>query len=453
MEDSASTTVIDLPWNKVDKSAFLKQYWQKKPVLFKNALGSFADCIAADEIIAEAYDSYCPSRLIIRSAENEEQELAANKAKRGDFYQQKLETIHGPFENVDIKEAKEACRDGEHNQHINLSQKLEDPGVSLLVQQLQSRYPVLLDLERCFGFIPSWRREDVMASVSSAGGGVGKHADRYDVFLVQTQGIRRWQVALHETSEPVIDQLTYPGDVLYIPPGVFHWGETIEAAITLSVGFRAPSAAAMLSEIPYALAELSTKEQDDLFKDLGRNILPFDSAITPNDISQARELLTQALDNDNFIADILGRSATFKSNPEALYTSENHAPDHTWEDAYSDDGNEIDLALDANNDKRIAAYSASESPDSIATDPDEKFRLDPLYRVALYKPFLKDEKLSGDCGNLISLYIGGEKFSGPDKLLCDLVSGAILSTQDFIDKECEALLEKLEPFLTAEETI
>ena len=47
---------------------------------------------------------------------------------------------------------------------------------------------------RAFAFLPRWRIDDVMVSFAATGGSVGAHVDQYDVFLLQAQGHRRWQI-------------------------------------------------------------------------------------------------------------------------------------------------------------------------------------------------------------------------------------------------------------------
>ena len=50
------------------------------------------------------------------------------------------------------------------------------------------------ELLRRFAFMPQARLDDVMVSYATPGGGVGPHVDRYDVFLLQGPGRRRWRV-------------------------------------------------------------------------------------------------------------------------------------------------------------------------------------------------------------------------------------------------------------------
>jgi 50S ribosomal protein L16 3-hydroxylase len=94
-------------------------------------------------------------------------------------------------------------------------------------------------------------------SWAAPGGGVGPHADSYDVFLVQGAGRRVWRLArarafravagaplrLIADFEPEEELLAEPGDLLYLPPGWGHDGVALEDCLTCSVGMRAPQGA------------------------------------------------------------------------------------------------------------------------------------------------------------------------------------------------------------------
>jgi 50S ribosomal protein L16 3-hydroxylase len=79
--------------------------------------------------------------------------------------------------------------------------------------------------------------------------------DSYDVFLLQGQGKRRWQLSRQEDHafipgldlrilerfEPQSEWVLEAGDMLYLPPGVAHHGVAESECLTWSIGFRAPS--------------------------------------------------------------------------------------------------------------------------------------------------------------------------------------------------------------------
>ncbi len=136
---------------------------------------------------------------------------------------------------------------------------------TLLVQEVDRHAPAVADLLEAFRFVPNWRLDDVMASFAVPQGGVGAHVDNYDVFLLQGLGRRRWQIShtpLAENEEMLVpdldvsmladfspdeDWVLEPGDLLYLPPRLPHYGVALDDCITYSIGFRAPSHADLAS--------------------------------------------------------------------------------------------------------------------------------------------------------------------------------------------------------------
>ena len=104
-------------------------------------------------------------------------------------------------------------------------------------------------------FLPAARIDDLMVSYAAHGGSVGPHDDRYDVFLLQGPGRRRWQInrggdrTLDKSAAIKVlasfaaeeDWVLEPGDMLYLPPGVAHYGVAEGPCFTYSIGFLAPS--------------------------------------------------------------------------------------------------------------------------------------------------------------------------------------------------------------------
>src|SRR5581483_11261207 len=127
---------------------------------------------------------------------------------------------------------------------------------TLLVQGVDRELPAAAELLRELSFIPYARLDDVMVSYAAPRGGVGPHFDSYDVFLVQTRGVRRWRLArprefdldpraplrIIRSFEAEEEHVAEPGDVLYVPPRWAHDGIALDECVTCSVGFRAPNA-------------------------------------------------------------------------------------------------------------------------------------------------------------------------------------------------------------------
>lgn len=201
---------------------FLEKYWQKQPVVLKNALPGFVDPISPDELAGLAMEPEVDSRLV---------------SKVNDQWQ----ASNGPFEDFD---------------------NLGETGWSLLAQAVNHWHAPSAELTQLFRVLPDWRLDDLMISFSVPGGGVGPHIDQYDVFIIQGMGRRRWRVGdklpmrqfcphpalLHvDPFPPIIDEVLSAGDILYIPPGFPHDGITLETALSYSIGFRGPNGRDLIS--------------------------------------------------------------------------------------------------------------------------------------------------------------------------------------------------------------
>jgi 50S ribosomal protein L16 3-hydroxylase len=202
-------------------SAFLRRHWQKKPLLVRQAVPGFRGLLSRSELFALAGRDDVESRLV--------------KRVRGRWTLER-----GPFGAAKL--ARLPARDW-----------------TLLVQGVNLHVAAADALLRRFAFIPFARLDDVMVSYAAPGGGVGPHIDSYDVFLLQGDGRRRWQISRARNAR---DRATYlslevkiltrfraeeectvdAGDMLYLPPGYAHDGVALDACTTYSIGFRAPSA-------------------------------------------------------------------------------------------------------------------------------------------------------------------------------------------------------------------
>ena len=131
-----------------------------------------------------------------------------------------------------------------------------------------------------------------MISFATPGGSVGPHVDQYDVFLLQAQGHRRWQVDAApdaprtfraDAELKLLQEFTAsdewvlePGDILYLPPGVPHHGEAVDACMTFSVGMRAPSQAELIVDLAEELAARLPEESRYADPDLTEPNDPFE---------------------------------------------------------------------------------------------------------------------------------------------------------------------------------
>jgi 50S ribosomal protein L16 3-hydroxylase len=271
---------------------FLANTWQQEPLRMPSALPGFHSPLSPDELAGLACDDNIESRLVLH--------------RSGSWILR-----NGPFAESDLQE-------------------LATSDWSLLVQDVEKHLPDLARILDPFRFLPSWRMDDLMVSCAAAGGSVGPHVDAYDVFLVQAQGRRRWQwdskTRVHQTREdselslvqeftPDQDWITEPGDVLYLPPGVAHFGVALpgdDLCMTYSVGFRAPSRSEMLQDLAFHLAETADPRYTDPRLDPEESR---DGLICATAIHQVRNIINQALSMDD---DSLARwFGSFVTEPKA----------------------------------------------------------------------------------------------------------------------------------------
>ena len=247
--------MTQIPLGDMSVEQFLSQYWQKKPLLIRQAFPNFESPIAPDELAGLALQDGVLSRLI--------------KEKGGDYPWQLKQ---GPFEESEFD-------------------NIGDRHWTLLVQEVDKHVPAVADLFDQFTFLPSWRKDDVMISFAAKDAGVGAHTDSYDVFLLQGSGRRRWEIgparsgsgpldggiraagsaqggpsggSLNTSDSDYIEGLDVriladfeatevfelePGDMLYLPPGIPHNGVAIEPCLTISFGFLAPTQAEVASDL------------------------------------------------------------------------------------------------------------------------------------------------------------------------------------------------------------
>jgi len=205
----------------LSREEFLKQYWQKKPLLIRQAFPYYQSPLSAEEFAGLACEEGVESRII--------QEEGGDKP---------WQLRHGPFNESDFT-------------------SLPESHWTLLVQSVDHHIPELARLLDEFDFIPSWRIDDLMVSFAQEQGSVGAHLDNYDVFLLQVQGKRHWHINEHDYNEDDFiqdselrllknfeskqDWVLEPGDMLYLPPGVAHHGIALNDCLTFSIGFRAPT--------------------------------------------------------------------------------------------------------------------------------------------------------------------------------------------------------------------
>jgi 50S ribosomal protein L16 3-hydroxylase len=284
---------------------FLRDFWQKKPLLIRQAIPGFASPLSPEELAGLACEEDVPARLILESA-----------GERPWMLRQ------GPFTEEDFT-------------------SLPEEGYSLLVTDCEKLIPDLMSLVERFRFVPDWRIDDLMISYAPTGGSVGAHIDEYDVFLLQGLGTRQWlieyppkntrfvpdlDIRLLAQFEPTDEWVLEPGDMLYLPPGVPHHGIALEPCMTYSIGFRAP----LLHELAAGVTDrlITRIDQTARYTDVNLEVGTNPGALTPAARTQLRGLLRNLLNQDDATFDqFLAETLTERPMDHAVFYPDNEPLD------------------------------------------------------------------------------------------------------------------------------
>ncbi|HDV6320242.1 cupin domain-containing protein [Burkholderia multivorans] len=264
---------------------FMRRYWQKKPLLIRQAMPGVKPPVTRDALFDLAADYDAESRLITH-------------------FRNKWQLAHGPFEPGSLPAV---TRDA----------------WTLLVQGLDLHVDAARALLDRFRFIPDARLDDLMISYATNGGGVGPHFDSYDVFLLQVEGRRRWRIGAQQdlslqagvplkilaNFEPTDEWVLEPGDMLYLPPHIAHDGVADGECMTCSIGFRAPSAGELGAQFLYYLAErggLRDSGADDLYRDPKQPAVAAPAELPPAMVERVAEIVDAIRWRKRDVAEFLG---------------------------------------------------------------------------------------------------------------------------------------------------
>lgn len=278
---------------------FLRDYWQKHPLLIRGAFPDFVPPLSPDDLAGLACMEGTLARIVTQRSEkakplgsgsqlrrvrnDDKKSLSFPRRRGGEGRMPKPNAEGGPkdrSQDVACVPSDFGCinwqvRTGPFDDATFA--KLPKTNWTLLVQDVDKWDAGTAALLANFAFIPSWRIDDVMISYAVDAGGVGAHVDQYDVFLLQGLGRRHWSIdtrahpdtAFRDDVElkllrdfhPTHTWTLEPGDMLYLPPGVPHDGVADGECMTFSIGMRAPAAGELLFDFAAHVAEALPEAQ------------------------------------------------------------------------------------------------------------------------------------------------------------------------------------------------
>ncbi|KTD51367.1 cupin domain-containing protein [Legionella quateirensis] len=315
-------------FHEITLKTFLKECWQKKPLVIRNALPDFINSLSPDELAGLALEEDMESRIVIETTD----ELNQWHLKRGPFQESVFST-------------------------------LPERNWTLLVQGVDRVIPEVYALLDQFDFIPQWRLDDVMISYATLYGSVGPHYDNYDVFLYQAMGRRKWSLTSKNcTPENYIPNLELrimnefdteeefileEGDMLYLPPHIGHYGISLsDQCMTYSFGYRSYQGQEVWDSLGDFLSE------KDLFKTLYRDPdwsnQQRTSEIKKPAWQQAKHLLQHLIEDEHIMKSWFGCFAT-RLDQQAEQQLAPPLEEEEWVDlpAFIAELNETDLVRDA----------------------------------------------------------------------------------------------------------
>ncbi|SDS31387.1 50S ribosomal protein L16 3-hydroxylase [Halopseudomonas litoralis] len=291
-------SVTTLPGG-MSADVFLRDYWQKKPLLIRQAFPDFENPLTPDELAGLSLEGEVESRIVLEQGATP------------------WELRHGPFDEDTYK-------------------TLPEKDWTLLVQAVDQFVPEVAELLQAFRFLPNWRVDDVMVSYAAPGGSVGPHYDNYDVFLLQGHGQRRWKVGqpcnpdspLQEHPDLRIlrdfeqqeEWVLRPGDMLYLPPGLAHYGIAEDDCMTYSIGFRAPSHAEVLAHFSDFLGQYLGDQQR--YSDAGMSTPDDPAQIDEQTVERLQNLILELVHDKEALGTWLGRFMTEPRYPELIEAQE-----------------------------------------------------------------------------------------------------------------------------------
>ena len=271
---------------------FMHVYWQKKPLLIRQAIKNFKPPMDRLALFDLACSPETETRLVSHTIQKE---ASTWRMRSGPFSRRALPAI-------------------------------KQQNWTLLVQGVDLYNTEAHKLLNEFRFVPDARLDDLMVSYASKGGGVGPHFDSYDVFLLQGQGRRRWQISQQKNLAlrkdvplkilthfvPENEFILEQGDMLYLPPQVAHDGVSLDnACLTYSIGFRSPTNTEISQALLSRLADdESTEVEETLYQDRSQGAFATPGRLPPALVDFTQQSIHKKIGSKQNVSRVLGEYMT-----------------------------------------------------------------------------------------------------------------------------------------------
>jgi 50S ribosomal protein L16 3-hydroxylase len=329
-----------LHFSDISLQTFLDEYWQKKPVVLKQAIPQFISPISPEELAGLSLEAEVESRIVTENS----------------AHTPAWQLRQGPFTDADYK-------------------NMPSSHWTLLVQAVDTLIPEIQDLLNLFDFIPQWRADDIMISYATLHGSVGPHYDNYDVFLLQALGQRKWHLTTQHCNENNYlddvdirimktfnveqEYILNPGDILYLPPHVGHHGVSAsDDCMTYSFGYRSYKGLEVLNSFCEHLSEEDIAAA--LYKDPAWSNISKTSELPDDAWRQAGKLLSSIIADENNLKNWFGKFATSLD-----YVAESQLP------LSLEEVNEADFIAACNDKKKLRRNPFCKIAYRISTDTDQ----------------------------------------------------------------------------------
>ncbi len=125
---------------------FLREFWQQKPLLIRQAFDPAVAVVGPSELLALACDDMVTSRLI----EHRKRSEKGREEEEEDEKESEWTVRQGPFDEEDFEQQDE---EGEKRTW------------TVLVQEVDRHVPEVADLLQSFRFLPNWRVDDMYVNL------------------------------------------------------------------------------------------------------------------------------------------------------------------------------------------------------------------------------------------------------------------------------------------------